>query len=69
MDGRHVFRFPYIGSVAASTRTSQMLRMRNNAMASPVAELLGSGTVDREEDGDGDDDGGIPRIGARDMKC
>jgi hypothetical protein len=46
-----------------------MLRMRNNAMASPVAELLGSGTVDREEDGDGDDDGGIPRIGARDMKC
>jgi hypothetical protein len=46
-----------------------MLHMCNSAMALPMAELLGSGTADGDEDGDGDEGSGVPRIGAREIKC
>ena len=64
-----MFRFSYIGSVAASTTTSQMLHMHNNAMALPMAELLRLGTADGDKDRDGDDSGGVPQIVAREIKC
>jgi hypothetical protein len=48
---------------------AQMLGMCNNAVASTMVELLGSGIADEDQDRNRDYGGCNPWIGAREMKC